>query len=327
VLLLIVAGGGGYGVYWWTVLRGTVSTDDAYVDARIVAVAARLSERVERVTVREGDAVQAGQLLARFVSDKLELRVLEAAAEARSADAALAEARNAARPEEVRVAQAELAVHEVELALQERELARSLQLAKVRAISAQELERRRAALAGARSQLEVSRRRLALLRAGSRAERIEMADAALALARARVQVAQADLADAELRAPVAGIVARRMIDPGEVVQQGQGLFQLVETGRTWVVANLEEDQIARIREGQSVRVWVDAYPGREFPARVGPLYAATLSRFSLLPTSSASGSFIKVTQRVPVRIDWADDSTPPMYPGLNVVVRITVDEP
>jgi multidrug resistance efflux pump len=326
VLLLIVVASVGYGAYWWLFLRGTVSTDDAYVDARIVSVASRLSERVDAVLVQEGDVVRVGQPLARFAQDKLEIGVAEARAQVQAAAAALDEVRNFPRPEEVEVTRAEVRVLEVELALQEQEWERAQQLARVRALSAQELERRRSAVASAHSQLEVGRRRLSLLLAGRATEAVARAEAALALARTQLQAALAEAGDAQLRSPIDGVVARQMVDPGEVVQKGQALFQIVESGKTWVVANLEEDEISAIRAGQPVRVWVDAYPGREFKGRVGPLYAATLSRFSLLPSSSASGSFIKVTQRVPVRIDWEEPALPPVYPGLNVVVRITVDD-
>jgi membrane fusion protein (multidrug efflux system) len=123
-------------------------------------------------------------------------------------------------------------------------------------------------------------------------------------------------------APVDGVVAKRSVDPGEVVDPGQGLFQLVENGKTWVVANLEEQDINGLREGQPVDITLDAYPGLRFQGKVGPLYGATLSRFSLLSTSSASGNFIKVTQRVPVRIDWAEPYNLPLVPGLNAIVRI-----
>jgi membrane fusion protein (multidrug efflux system) len=180
-------------------------------------------------------------------------------------------------------------------------------------------------MADSEAKLNVARRRLQLLQAGARDEQVNRARAELEMARAHFASAETDLADAVLHAPVDGIVARRRVQAGEVVEDKQGVFQIVENGKTWVVANLEEGQIARVAVGQPVEVVVDAYPSRVFRARVGPQFAATLSRFSLLSSSSASGSFIKVTQRVPVRIDWAQDTLPPLVPGLNVTVRIQVD--
>ena len=327
VLVLILSAAAGYGGYWWFWVRGTVSTDDAYVDARIVSVASRLPEKVVQVRVREGARVKRGQLLVRFMSDQLRLEVRQMEAAVQGAEARLEERRNGARAEVINVAKAEVRVREVELTLRKKEAVRAEGLARVRAISAQELERKRSALDNARSELEVGRSKLALLQAGEREEAVRTAQADLALAKARLDAARAYLADSELRSPVDGVVARRQVDPGEVVQKGQALFQIVEAGRTWVVANLEEGQVTRIGEGQPVRLWIDAYPGREFRGRVGPVFAATLSRFSLLPSSSASGSFIKVTQRVPVRIDWTlseHEDMPPMFPGLNVTVRIDV---
>lgn len=322
VLLLILGGAAGYGGYWWYSVRGTVSTDDAYVETRIISVASRLPERVDAVLAREGQSVKRGQVLLRLASDQLRIRVRQRQAALRGAVALLKEKRNSPRPEEIEVARAEVRVFMVERDQQDNEVARAMRLEKVNAISAQELERRRSAQQGARSRLEVGRRRLSLLMAGATEGEIQRARAGMSLARALLQAARTELADSRLRSPVDGVVAKRMVDPGEVVQKGQAVFQIVETGKSWVVANLEEDQISRVHEGQKVRIWIDAYPDREFKGLVGPLYAATLSRFSLLPTSSASGSFIKVTQRIPVRIEWAQEDLPQMFPGLNVVVRI-----
>ena len=322
VLLLILGGAAGYGGYWWYSVRGTVSTDDAYVETRIISVASRLPERVDAVLAREGQSVKRGQVLLRLASDQLRIRVRQRQAALRGAMALLKEKRNSPRPEEIEVARAEVRVFMVERDQQDNEVARAMRLKKVNAISAQELERRRSAQQGARSRLEVGRRRLSLLMAGATEGEIQRARAGMNLARALLQAARTELADTRLRSPVDGVVAKRMVDPGEVVQKGQAVFQIVETGKSWVVANLEEDQISRVHEGQKVRIWIDAYPDREFKGLVGPLYAATLSRFSLLPTSSASGSFIKVTQRIPVRIEWAQEDLPQMFPGLNVIVRI-----
>ncbi|MCH7478823.1 MAG: HlyD family secretion protein [SAR324 cluster bacterium] len=323
-LLLILAVGGGYGTYWWNFLRGTVATDDAYVDARVVSVSSRLSGRTESVLAQEGMQVKGGQVLVRIAADKLEIRLSQMRAATRSAQAHLDNERNNPRPEEIEMADAEIRVWETKLARAREDQARAEQLARANAIAAQELYHRRGDAAEAFAQLEVARRRLSLLMAGTPTEEIRKAEADLELAEARLRAAEADIEDATVRSPVTGVVAKRLVDAGEYVNEGQALFQIVETGKTWVVANLEEDQIANVKEGQTVSIWVDAYPSRELKGRVGPLFAATLSRFSLFPSTSASGSFVKVTQRVPVRIDWEIQELPPMFPGLNVQVRIAV---
>ena len=321
VLLVLLLG---YGLYWMIWLRGTISTDDAYVDARIIAVSSRVPGRVESVAVEEGQEVTPGMTLAVLASDKLIILLNQRTAELQGAQAKLAELRKGAREEEIAVNRAEVRALEVELFRKESILRRLEGLAAVQPIARQELDSRREEAERARAELEVSRNRLALLLSGTRQEQIARADAELKLAKARLEEAEANLADGVVVAPVAGIVAKRMVNPGEFVQEGQGLFRIVETEKTWVVVNLEEDDIGRIRVGQSATIQVDAYSGRKLKGRVGAVFAATLSRFSMLSSATSSGNFIKVTQRIPVRIDWAEDNLPPMYPGLNVVVRIVV---
>lgn len=217
-----------------------------------------------------------------------------------------------------------MAMDEVVLARRERSVMRLEALSAVRAVTRKEIEDARAEAEQARAKLEMTRRELELLQAGATGSAIRRVAAELELAWARLRTVEADLASLTVKSPIDGVVARRMVEPGEVVQPGQGLVQVVETGKTWVVANLEEGQLGGLQEGQAVEVSVDAYPGRTLRGRVGAVYGATLSRFSVLSTTSSSGGFIKVTQRIPVRIEWAERQIPPLYPGMNVVVRIFV---
>ena len=238
------------------------------------------------------------------------------------ADAILQNLIKGASEEEIDVAMAEVRVAQVALAKSRADLVRAEMLAEVNAISAAELDHRRSDVALSQAELEVARKRLIDVRSPTRVERIAEAEATLERERALLEDAKVDMKDGKMYSPIDGIVARRTVDAGEVVQPGQGMFQVVENGRTWIVANLEEQDIAALEEGQPVEITLDAYPGQTFMGRVGPLYGATLSRFSLLSTASASGNFIKVTQRVPVRIDWAEEYTMPMMPGLNAEIRI-----
>ena len=321
-LLLIVAGLAGYGLYWWIWVSGTVSTDDAYVDARIVTISSRLLGRVRDVMVHEGDMVKRGQVLVTLGPRKLEALVRSREADVQEAEARLQNLIRGPSREEIEVAEAQVRVKEVALAKKHTDLKRADMLAKAKAISDAELDQKRNDLSMAAAELEVARKNLAFLKSGSRREAIDEARAALERAKALLDDAKVDMQDGQMLSPVDGIVAKRSVDPGEVVDPGQGLFQIVENGRTWVVANLEEQDISGLQEGQRVDIRLDAYPGLQFRGHVGPLYGATLSRFSLLSTSSASGNFIKVTQRVPVRIDWAEPYNLPLVPGLNAYVRI-----
>lgn len=324
VLAVALAGLLGYGGYWYIFLQGVISTDDAYVDAAIVSVSSRLAGRAAAVRVKEGDRVVVGQPLVELARELALLRRAEALAEVHQKEAKHAGMLGPARREVQAVTEAQMAMDEVVLARRERSVMRLEALSAVRAVTRKEIEDARAEAEQARAKLEMTRRELELLQAGATGSAIRRVAAELELARARLRTVEADLASLTVKSPIDGVVARRMVEPGEVVQPGQGLVQVVETGKTWVVANLEEGQLGGLQEGQAVEVSVDAYPGRTLRGRVGAVYGATLSRFSVLSTTSSSGGFIKVTQRIPVRIEWAERQIPPMYPGMNVVVRIFV---
>jgi membrane fusion protein (multidrug efflux system) len=150
-------------------------------------------------------------------------------------------------------------------------------------------------------------------------------------AEARVKQAQAALAQAELnleratiKAPAAGIVSRKSVEIGQIVQPGQPLMALVSLGDVWVVANFKETQLRDVTTGQSARVEVDALGGREFKGHVDSIAAATGAKFSLLPPENATGNYVKVVQRVPVKIvfDPGQDPEHRLRPGMSVMPTI-----
>jgi membrane fusion protein (multidrug efflux system) len=192
-----------------------------------------------------------------------------------------------------------------------------------------ELEQRQATLANAQQVLRRSRplqkkdvlseERLDEATAAERA-----AEAAVAAARAEVARARLDLERTRIVAPVAGRVTQRNVDLGSVIGPGDALFALVDLRDVWVVANFKETQIGEMRVGQPADLEVDAYPGHRFHGHVASFQAATGSVTSLLPPENATGQFVKIVQRLPVRIDLDDDPDPshPLYPGLSVIVHV-----
>jgi membrane fusion protein (multidrug efflux system) len=150
-------------------------------------------------------------------------------------------------------------------------------------------------------------------------------------AQARVQQAKATLAQAELnlqytvvKAPARGVVSKKSVNPGQVVQAGQPLMSLVQTDDVWITANFKETQLDEMRPGQRVVVSVDAYGGRTFQGKVDSIAAATGARFSLLPPENATGNFVKVVQRVPVKIvlDQGQDPEHLLRPGMSVTPTV-----
>jgi membrane fusion protein (multidrug efflux system) len=154
-------------------------------------------------------------------------------------------------------------------------------------------------------------------RAASAQARVKQAEAA-------VKQAQLNLEYTSVKAPVKGIVSKKSIEPGQVVQPGQPLMTVIPLDRIWITANFKETQLAEMRSGQRVKVKVDAYGGQEFNGKIDSIAAATGARFSLLPPDNASGNFVKVVQRVPVKIvlDEGQDQGRVLRPGMSVTPTV-----
>jgi membrane fusion protein (multidrug efflux system) len=164
-------------------------------------------------------------------------------------------------------------------------------------------------------------------------QQLQVTQAKAASAEARVQQAQAALAQAELnlqyttvKAPGSGIVSRKSVEPGQVIQPGQPLMALVDLGHTWITANFKETQLKGMRPGQQADVSVDALGGKTFKAHVDSIAAATGAKFSLLPPENASGNFVKVVQRIPVKIyiEAGEDPSHTLRPGMSVTPTVYV---
>lgn len=184
-----------------------------------------------------------------------------------------------------------------------------------------------ASLANSSGTIESARGRLLSAQTGP--EQIDAAHAQVELAEARVDQAQAALDQANLnvsytqiKADAAGVVARRSVEPGQLVSPDRPLMAIVPLDDTWIVANFKEDQLAEMKAGQTAKVTIDTYGGRTFAAHVDSLAAGTGSRFSLLPPDNASGNFTKVVQRVPVLVRLDGPSDVPLRPGMSARVVV-----
>lgn len=193
------------------------------------------------------------------------------------------------------------------------------------AIKRQDIDASRAASREAKAAL--SGAQAARMQVGVRRAQLEAALAQVNEADQELRLAQIALQNAEIRSPAAGVITQRLVEPGEMVAVGQPLFTItrdVARDTTWVVANLEETQVGRVRVGDAATITVDAYPGVVLRGRVIEIRAGTQGQFSLIPAQQTSGSFTKVTQRVPVKIALDGDSGVRLVPGMSVVVSIDV---
>jgi len=301
VLLALVA----LGARRWIYGLSHVSSDNAQVDGHIVPILPKVGGFVTEVRIDENQNVKAGDTL--VVLDDRDYKVRLAQAEADLA-VALAGVSNRAR-----VGQAEALVEQA----QANALKAHADLERVRPLALQEI---------------VSKQQLDAVEATARAAdaALAAAQAALLAADARVGAARAARDQAALNlsytrviAPSSGVVSKKTVELGQLVQAGQPLMSVVPLEDVWVTANLKETEVADVKPGEPVDFTVDAYPGRHFTGHVQSLSPATGARFSLLPPDNATGNFTKVVQRVPVRVrpDKVDPAHP-LRPGLSVVVTI-----
>jgi len=286
--------------------RTEVSTDDAQVDGRIIPILPKVGGFVADVRLDDNQLVLRGDTL--VVLDDRDYRMRLAEKEADLA-VAVAEASNGSRigQAQARVAQAHAT------ALRARaDLARMRPLAVKMAVSQEELD---ASLAEAR----VSDASLVAAQAA-----LAAAEARVSAARAARDQAALNLAYTVILAPRTGVIGRKRVEVGQLVQAGQPLTNIVPLDDIWVTANFKETQTTNITPDQRSEFTVDAYPGRRFRGHVESLAPATGARFSLLPPDNATGNFTKVVQRIPVRIrlDQPNDPRHPLRPGMSAVVSI-----
>jgi membrane fusion protein, multidrug efflux system len=185
----------------------------------------------------------------------------------------------------------------------------------------------------AQARATASQARAGLTTAQTAPQQLQVTQARAAAADARAQLAEAALKQAELNlayttiaAPGAGIISRKSVEPGQVIQAGQPLMALVDLDHVWVVANFKETQLDAMRPGQKATVEVDALGGREFEGHVDSIAAATGAKFSLLPPENATGNFVKVVQRIPVKIvlEAGQDPYHLLRPGMSVTPTVHI---
>lgn len=295
---------GGYA--WWRVASRQVSTDDAYVGAQVVQIAPRVGGRVISVAVWEGQQVKRGDVLFRLDAEPYELAVDAARARlAQAREAATSDVAAVAAARAETLAQAQLAQNATALAKRDDALVARGFLSPQAGDTARSAARAAQQSTAAAAAHEREARAEAGAPGGQNAG-VQAAEAALAQARL-------DLAHTVVRAPADGRIAQLTLRPGAVLEADTPQFALVENARYWVDANFKETDLARIRVGQRAQVAIDMLPGHTFAGTVSSIGAGAGSAFSLLPPENASGNWVKVTQRVPVRIllDQVNENTPP----------------
>jgi membrane fusion protein (multidrug efflux system) len=309
------------GGYFYLVSGRYVSTDDAYVQAARVSISSDVAGRVVEMHVHDNETVKAGQAL--FKLDDRPYRIAVEAAEAQLASARL---KIEAEKATYRQRQADLMAVKDTLDYESREFGRQKRLLGSGIASQAQFDQTEHALQVARQQVAATQQQIASVLADlggdadippDRHPQVQQAQAALDRARL-------NLSYTVITAPEDGMATKvEQLQVGDYVSTGQPLFSLVSNSRLWIEANFKETELTHMRLGQAAWVSIDTYPDREFSARVASLSPGTGSVFSLLPPENATGNWVKVVQRLPVRLhlDRLPDDVP-LHTGMSATVEV-----
>jgi membrane fusion protein, multidrug efflux system len=315
------------GTAWYLHARHYETTDDAFIDSRPVLVSPQITGNIVEVHVTDNQIVKTGDLLAKIDPRDFQAAVDQAAAQIRQAEASVKNLEAQINAQKSQIEQAEQQVAQAEAALKfaKDENTRYQDLVKTGAGTVQraqqaatDLQARQAAFDAANSAKISAERQIDVLVA-------QKAAAAAQVDQGKAQKAQADanLGRTELRATVDGRVAKLTAAIGALASPGQAIMVVVPLN-VWVTANFKESQLEDMRVGQPVDISIDAFGGRVFKGRVDSIQAGSGTAFSLLPAENATGNFVKVVQRVPVKITFDQPPDVELGPGMSVVPRVTV---
>jgi membrane fusion protein (multidrug efflux system) len=278
--------------FWYKGRIGYVSTDDAFIDGNKLSLASKMLGRITELYADEGDNVTRNELLVKLDSTDL-------------------------------IAQRDQALIAIKLAKDNNQLAqvnlnkarldfeRAKQQYDGKIIPKEQYDHAQSALDAAQAEYDISRTKISA-------------------ANAQLNVINTQLQNAEIYSPMNGIVAKRWVLKGDVVQPGQPIFSIYNLDSLWVTADFQETDLASIKEGESVEIDVDSYPNHSFSGKVIKIGTNTAAQFALIPPSNAAGNFTKITQRIPIKIsinrEGNQDSPVRLLPGMSVEVNIRVDK-
>ena len=346
ILAIFLAAGGFLGTDWLKHRIDHVFENDARIAADMVSVSSRVGGWIADRPIVQGDQINIGDVLvkidareARFRQAELQARIAEIAAERARVKAEIAmmedqtRHRYDAQRSRMNAAAAALMSMTTDLGLKRSEYTRVKSLAGRSIVSRQRLERAEAELRAAEeakrsAEADLAANRSMLLEARAdrrqtlvRAKRLDQLKAEVERVTAQLEQQKLDVKDRTILSPIQGVVDRTFVDKGEFVRPGQRLALIHDPSKIWIEANIRETDLREVEIGAPVKISVDAFPDRQFEGKVLRIGDATTSEFALLPNPNPSGSFTKITQRVPVRII-VDQLDRRLRPGMMVEIDI-----
>ncbi len=333
ILAVLAIVGGTIAVLWAIHAAHFESTDDAFIEGRVIPISPQLPARVKAVHVMDNQPVHKGDVLMELDPTDYQVALDQAKASAAAVSGQLEQAKAQVPASQAALleAQAELSMAEANGASVDADYQRYQKLSggSPGAVSKQQMDSINASQLTAAAQTAHAKAKIAQVQAdiATSQANVVAAEGNLAKAQADIHRAEVNLSYCTIVAPEDGRVTRKNVEPGSYVQAGQNVLALVPPD-VWVVANFKETELTRMRVGQPVTIELDAYPGQEFTGKVQSIQSGTGSRFSMLPTENATGNFVHVVQRVPVKIVFDGDqsnSDHPLVPGMSVEPQVRVD--
>lgn len=299
------------GTYFIYNMLGYESTDDAYIETTTVSVSPKVPGQIEKVMIKDNQPVKAGDVVAIIEQDDYKIKLAQAQA---VYERALLNQNNA---------KASLNAANSEIELAQKDVERYENLYKAGAVSKQTLDKAKTNLDTVKAKQTIAEQSIF---SSNPADNVKVADADLKVLKAQLDAAQLALDYTTIKAPIDGTVSSKRVEVGMMVQPGTPLFTIVPND-VWVVANFKETQLEKMKEHQKVDIKIDTYPHKIFKGEIESIQRASGAKSSLFPPENAVGSFVKIVQRIPVKIvftESVDTNEYKIIPGMSVVPKVNI---
>lgn len=331
ILGLIVVAGVGYGISKYFYSLHHEYTDDAQIDGDISPVVARVTGYVDSILFEENQLVKKGQVLIKLDDRDLQIKVeqAQAALDNAIASVSVAKANVSTTQSSNSAVQSSIDNAKIKLWKATQDFNRYQNLLNDHSVTQQQYDAVKADKESAEAQLAMAEKQLTTGQVQTQAtsQQINVAQSTVTAKQADLDYAKLQLSYATIVAPATGVASKKSVQPGQLIQAGQTLFNVVSDSSVYVVANFKETQLDEMKQGQKVSIEIDAFPKEDITGTVYSFSPATGAKFSLLPPDNATGNFVKVIQRVPVKIklDASKEILRVLRPGMSARVTVNLD--
>jgi len=320
-----------FGITEWNYYSKHVDTDDAQIDGDISPVVARVGGYVKDINFEENTHVAEGQILVKLDDNdyKVKLEQAQSGQKGASAGVGVAQSQIIATEANTSTAKANVAAARVKLNLANKDYARYANLVKDGSITQQAFDQAKATQESAQAAYQAAQDQYnaAVKQVGTTQSQLAVSSNVISQRQSDIDFAKLQLSYTDIKAPASGIVSKKNVQKGQLVQAGQALFSVVNDGSIYVTANFKETQLEKIKSGSKVEIEVDAYPEEKIQGEVYNFSPITGAKGSLLPPDNATGNFVKVVQRVPVKIKIhpSKEMLAKLRPGMSVKASVSTN--